>query len=59
MDQVEPFNDINLSKFLEDGCEFSKRLIAYGKEINYEQLSNLASDLQETFVKSMYLNSLK
>jgi len=53
------FSDQSLVKFLEEGCEFSKRLCTYGKEVGYEELTNLASNLQGSWVKSKYLNTLK
>jgi hypothetical protein len=53
------FSDQSLVKFLEEGCEFSKRLCTYGKEVGYEELTNLASNLQGSWVKAKYLNTLK
>lgn len=56
---VAPFTEQNLVKFLDEGCEFSKRLCTYGREVGYEQLTNLASELQGSFVRAKYLNTLK
>ena len=57
--EVPPYTEQNLTKFLEEGCEFSKRLCTYGKEVGYEELTNLASNLQGSWVKARYLNTLK
>ena len=59
MEQPEPFSDQVLVKFLDDGFNFSVSLISYGNSCNFEQLSNLASELQGTFIRAKYLNSLK
>ncbi len=59
LSEVPPFTEQNLVKFLDEGCEFSKRLCTYGREVGYEQLTNLASELQSSFVKAKYFYSLK
>lgn len=57
--EIPVFTDQNLTKFIDEGCEFSKRLCTYGREVGYEELTNLASNLQGSFVKARYLNTLK
>lgn len=52
------FSPSVLNKFLDDGVAFSMQLCEYGKSKNYEELVNLASNLQGTYVKGKYLNTL-
>lgn len=59
MGDTPAFTEQTLIKFIDEGCEFSKRLCTYGKEIGYEELTNLASNLQGSWVKARYLNTLK
>jgi len=56
---VPAFSDAVLTRFLEDGCKFTMQIIEYAKSKNWEQLANLASDLQGEWVKAKYLNTLK
>ena len=53
------FSDSNLNKFIDDGIEFSVNLCNYGKEKGWEQLTNLASELQGLLVSTKYLLTLK
>jgi len=57
-DTYELFNDNNLKKYLDDGFQFSVTLITYAKSNDQEQLANLASDMQGSFNKGRYLNTL-
>lgn len=53
------FSPANLDMFLQDGYDFSVSLCEYAESLELEQLCNLASDMQGTFAKSKYLNTLK
>lgn len=59
LDEVPAFTEQNLAKFIEEGCEFSKRLCNYGREVGYEQLTNLASELQGSFTKARLFMTYK
>lgn len=58
MGETPMFSTSALSRFLEEGVTFSMQLCEYGKNKNYEELVNLASNLQGTYVKGRYLNTL-
>ena len=53
------FSDAVLNQFLDEGFKFSMDLCKYAEEKNLEELCNLSSNLQGSFVKSRYLNTLK
>lgn len=59
MDQIEPYSDLNLMNFLEEGFEFTIKLIDYSKGRRLEELANLASDLQGSFVKAKLFTTYK
>jgi len=52
------FSTSALSRLLDEGVAFSMQLCEYGESKNYEELVNLASNLQGTYVKGKYLNTL-
>ena len=58
IDNITEYSDNNVAIYLEEGFQFTVSLIKYGKENNLEELVNLASDLQEVYAKSKYLNTL-
>lgn len=58
-DSTPAFSDAVLSKFLDDGFKFSVQLVEYAKSKNLEELANLASNLQGSWTKAKYLNTLK
>lgn len=59
VEAVEPFTDESLAKFLNDGFQFTVSLCGYAEERNLEELCNLSSNLQGSFAKAKYLNTLK
>jgi len=59
MDQIEPYSDENLNAFLAEGFQFTISLIEYAKNKNLEELANLASDLQQSFVKAQLFMTYK
>lgn len=59
IEQPGTFSDQTLTAFLQQGYDFSCQLCEYAEQNDYEQLCNMASDLQGLFVKSRYLNTLK
>lgn len=52
------FNDSMLKSFIEEGCTFTMQLCKYAESNKLEQLCNLSSELQGTFVQTRYLLSL-
>jgi len=52
IEQIEPYSDANLIKFLNEGFTFTQELCEYAKSQNLEQLCNLSSELQGTFNKA-------
>lgn len=56
---IEPFSDMVLTKFLNTGFDFSVSLCEHAEEMGLEELCNLSSNLQGSFVKAKYLNTLK
>jgi hypothetical protein len=58
-DSCPNFSDAVLNQFLDEGFKFSMDLCAYAEEKKLEELCNLSSNLQGSFVKARYLNTLK
>lgn len=56
---TETFSDNDLSRFLQQGFDWSIKLCAYAESNKLEQLCNLSSELQGSFAKGKYLNTLK
>jgi hypothetical protein len=56
---VEPFSEECVAKFLDEGFGFTVALCDYGQQRGLEELCNLSSNLQGTFAKAKYLNTLK
>jgi hypothetical protein len=55
---IEPFSEEAVARFLDEGFQFTVALCAYGQQKNLEELCNLSSNLQGSFAKAKYLNTL-
>lgn len=55
---VEPFSPEAVTKFLDEGFQFTVALCGYAEQRNLEELCNLSSNLQGSFAKARYLNTL-
>jgi hypothetical protein len=56
---VEPFSEECVAKFLDEGFGFTVALCDYANTKGLEELCNLSSNLQGSFAKAKYLNTLK
>ena len=56
---VEPFSEGTVAKFLDEGFGFTVALCDYANTKGLEELCNLSSNLQGSFAKAKYLNTLK
>ena len=56
---VEPFSEECVAKLLDEGFSFTISLCDYAQQRGLEELCNLSSNLQGTFAKAKYLNTLK
>lgn len=56
---VEPFSEAAVAKFLDEGFSFTVALCDYANTKGLEELCNLSSNLQGSFAKAKYLNTLK
>ena len=56
---VEPFSEECVAKFLDEGFGFTVALCDYANAKGLEELCNLSSNLQGSFAKAKYLNTLK
>jgi hypothetical protein len=56
---VEPFSEEAVAKFLDEGFGFTVALCDYANAKGLEELCNLSSNLQGSFAKAKYLNTLK
>jgi len=56
---VEPFSEEAVAKFLDEGFGFTVALCDYANTKGLEELCNLSSNLQGSFAKAKYLNTLK
>jgi hypothetical protein len=55
---IEPFSEEALTRFLDEGFQFTVALCGYAEQRNLEELCNLSSNLQGSFAKAKYLNTL-
>lgn len=55
----EMFSVTTLDKFLDEGIAFAIKLSEYGNSKGMRQLANMANELEGTFAKGKYLNTLK
>lgn len=58
IEQVGSYSDAEVTKFLDEGFAFTVKLCDYAETKGYEQLCNLSSELQGSFKKAKYLNTL-
>lgn len=56
---VESFSEEAVAKFLDEGFGFTVALCNYAEQKGLEELCNLSSNLQGSFAKAKYLNTLK
>lgn len=56
---VEPFSEEAVTKLIEDGLQFTINLCNYAEQKGLEELCNLSSNLQGSFAKARYFNTLK
>ena len=55
---IEPFSEEAVARFLDEGFQFTVALCGYAEQKNLEELCNLSSNLQGSFAKAKYLNTL-
>lgn len=59
MMQFPEYSDENMMDMLEKGYNFTVQLVEYGKNKGLEELVNLASELQQKFVKARLFTTYK
>ncbi len=59
LDPIPSYSEGAVTRFLDQGFAFSVQLCGYAESNNLEELCNLSSELQNTFVKGKYMNTLK
>lgn len=59
IEQPGGYSEAAVNKLIADGWQFTVDICDYARKNNYEELANLASNLQGTFVSVKYLLTLK
>lgn len=58
-EQVMPYSEQNVIKLIDDGIAFSKQLCTYAEANEWEELCNLSSNLQGSFVRAKLFTTYK
>ena len=56
---IEAFSEEAVAKLIEEGFQFTISLCSYAEQRGLEELCNLSSNLQGSFAKARYFNTLK